>query len=48
MTDDDNTDDLALLASTPAPAESVLHSLELAAGNISFFVDANDKFMCFK
>ena len=37
MTDTDNADDLALIANTPARAESLLHSLEQAAEGIVFY-----------
>ena len=43
MTDADYTGDLAFLANTPSPAESLLHSLEQAAGDISLYVNANKK-----
>ena len=36
MTDTDYTDDLVLLANTPAQAKSLLHSLEQAARGIGF------------
>ena len=42
-------DDLALLTNISAQAESLLHSLEQAAGGIGLFVKANKtEFMCFK
>ena len=48
ITDADNVDDIALLANTPASAESLLHSLERAAGNIGLHVNADKtKYMCF-
>ena len=45
--DTDYADDLALLRSTPAQAESLLHSLEQAAGDIGLYMKAN-KPVCFK
>ena len=48
ITDSDNTDDIALLANTPAQAESLLHSLECSAGSIGLHVNAdNTEYMCF-
>ena len=48
ITDADYADDIALLANRPAQAESLLHSLEQAAGNIDFHVNAdNTEYMCF-
>ena len=48
ITDVDYADDIALLANTPSQAKSLLHSLELAAGGISFHVNADEtEFMCF-
>ena len=41
MTDVDYADDLLLFRNTPAQAESLLHSLEQAAGNIGVCVDTN-------
>ena len=41
MTDADYTDDLALLADTPAQAEYQLHSLEPAVKGIGLYVNAN-------
>ena len=44
----DYADDIARLANTPAQAESLLHSLERAAGAISLHVNADKtKYMCF-
>ena len=41
-------DDMALLANTPARAESQLHSLERAAGGIGLHVNADKtEYMCF-
>ena len=37
MTDADNIDDLVLLANTQIPVESLLHSLQQAAGGIRFY-----------
>ena len=56
MIDANYTDDLALLAITPAQAESLLHSLEGATGSIGVFMNENNKknkkkkteYMCFK
>ena len=45
ITDTDYTDDIALLANTPAQAKSLLHCLERAAGSISIHVNA-DKTEC--
>ena len=43
------TDDLALLANTPAQAESLLRSQEPITGSIGFPVNAdNTEYMCFK
>ena len=48
ITDADYTDDIALLANTPAQAESLLHSLERVAGGVGLHVNADKtKFMCF-
>ena len=41
ITDVDYADDLVLLANSPAQAESLLHSLERAAGDISLHVNAD-------
>ena len=41
MSDANYSDELGLLSSAPAEAESQLHSLELAAGDFSFNVNAN-------
>ena len=41
-------DDIKLLANTSAQAESLLHSLEQAAGGIDLHMNADKtKFMCF-
>ena len=46
--DADNADDIALLAYIPAQAESLLLSLERAAGGIGFYVNADKtEFMYF-
>ena len=48
ITDVDYTDDIALLANTPAQAETLLHSLEQAAAGISLHVNADKReYMCF-
>ena len=42
------SDDIALLANTPAQSESLLHTLEQAAGDIGLHVNADKtEFMCF-
>ena len=43
MTDADYTDDLVLLANTPAQTESRLYNLEQAAGSIGLYLNANKK-----
>jgi len=49
VTDADYADDLALLADTPAQAESLLHSLEEAAKDIGLYVNSGKtEFMSFK
>ena len=49
MIDADNKDDLVLLVNTLARAESLLHSLKQAAGDIDLNENANKReFMCFK
>ena len=46
--DTDYVDDIALLANTPTQAESLTHSLEQAAGGISFQVKSDKiEYMCF-
>ena len=45
ITDADYADDIVLLANTSTQAESLLHSLEWAAGGIDLHV--NTEFMCF-
>ena len=48
ITDADCADDIALLANTPAQAESLLHSLEQAAVCIGLHVNADKtEYMCF-
>ena len=48
ITDADYTDDIALLANTPAKAEFQLHSLQKAAGGIGHRVNWNQtEYMCF-
>ena len=42
-TDMDYTDDIALLANTPAQAQSLLHSLEQAADGIGLHVNTDKK-----
>ena len=44
----DYTDDLALLANTPARAETLLYSLERAAAGIGLLVNVDKtEYMCF-
>ena len=46
--DTDYTDDIILLANTPTQTKSLLHSLEQAAGDIGFHVNADKmEYMCF-
>ena len=48
ITDADYVDDIALLANTPAQAETLLLSLELAAGGIGLHVNTDKtEYMCF-
>ena len=48
ITDADYADDRAHLANTPTQAESLLHSLEQAAGSIGCHVNADKtEYMCF-
>ena len=48
ITDADYADDIALLANTPAQAETLLHSLERAASGIGLHVNAHKtEYMCF-
>ena len=43
-----NADDIAILANTPAQAETLLHSLERAAASIGLHVNAHKmEYMCF-
>ena len=47
-TDADYADDIALLANTPTQVESLLHSLEQAAGGIDLCVNREKiEFICF-
>ena len=44
----DYTDDLVLLANTPTQVESLLHSLEQAAGGFSLYMNMDKReYMCF-
>ena len=43
ITDANYADDIALLANTPAQTESLLHSLERAAGGIGLYVNADKR-----
>ena len=48
ITDADYADDIALIANTPAQAESLLHNLGWAAGSIGLHVNADKtEYMCF-
>ena len=48
ITDAEYPDDITLLANTLAQAESLLHSLEQAAGDRSFYNNAaKTEYMCF-
>ena len=48
ITDADYADDIAVLAYTPAQAESLLHSLERAAAGIDLYVKADKtEYICF-
>ena len=48
ITDADYTDNIPLLANTPNQAETLLHSLEQAATDIGFYVNAHKtEYMCF-
>ena len=48
ITDADYADDIALLANTPAQAETMLHSLERAAAGIALHVNVHKtEYMCF-
>ena len=48
ITDADYADDIALLANTPAQAETLQHSLEQAAAGIGLHVNAHKtEYMCF-
>ena len=49
ITNEDYTDDLALFANTQTQEESLLYRLDISAGGISLYVNANKtKFACFK
>ena len=48
ITDADHADHIALIANTPAPVDSILHSLEQAEGGIGLSVKADKtEYMCF-
>ena len=48
ITDAEYADDIAILANAPAQAETLLHSLELAAAGIGLHVNAHKtEYMCF-
>ena len=48
ITDADYTDDIAILANTPAPAETLLHSQERAATDIGLHINAHKtEYICF-
>ena len=48
ITDADYADGIALLANTPALAQSLLHSLEWVAGGVGLYVNIDKtEFMCF-
>ena len=48
ITDVDYADDIALLANTPAQAETLLHCLERAAAGIGLHINADKtEYMCF-
>ena len=48
ITDADYADDIAILANTPAQAETLLHTLERAAAGIDLHVNAHKtEYMCF-
>ena len=48
INDSDNADDIALLANAPAPAETLLHSLERPAAGIGLGVNAHKtEYLCF-
>ena len=46
ITDTDYTDDIELLANIPTQAESLLHSLEQAAGGLDLHVDSDKTGLC--
>ena len=48
ITEADYTDDIVLLANTPAEAETLLHNLERAAAGVGLYVNADKTdYMCF-
>ena len=48
ITDADYADDLALMSDTIAEAETLLHKLEIAAGDVGLYVNASKtEFMCY-
>ena len=48
ITDADYANNIAILANAPAPAETLLHSLEWAAAGIGLYVNAcKTEYMCF-
>ena len=48
ITDANNADDIAILAITPNQAETLLHSLELAAAGIGLRINAHKaEYMCY-
>ena len=48
ITDADYADDIAILANTPDPAETLLHSLEQAAASIGLYINAHKtEYMCY-
>ena len=48
ITDADYADDIAILANTPAQAETILHSLERAAAGIGLYIKAHKtEYMCY-
>ena len=48
LTDTNYSENLAVLANTPAQAESLLHSLKQSAGSIGLYVNTNKTITCFK
>ena len=48
ITDANNADDIAILANTPAQAETLLHSLKQTSAGIDLYVNAHKtEYMCF-